>query len=206
MHADCWSLFYEVNWNVSADRSIILRNLKSRQKDTTGHSFLEGSLHKWSLDPQISGQLHSTYPVQCACYLACSCVARRLTLARTNIYRPFQWTFLYSISCLLYSMLPTRTLYHLRTLFSLPTEIVISAWTVAHDWCQSALGAIENLKECSYLKCSYLKMGSHGNALAVSFYMRRALLHSRANYFHFSIEKRCGKLGRFVSFNEIHVL
>ena len=28
---------------------------------------------------------------------------------------------------------------------------------------------IEKLKQCSYLKCSYLKMGSHGNALAVSF-------------------------------------
>ena len=26
---------------------------------------------------------------------------------------------------------------------------------------------IENLKQCSYLKCSYLKMGSHGNALMI---------------------------------------
>ena len=28
----------------------------------------------------------------------------------------------------------------------------------------------------------------------------------RAYDFHYSIEKRCGKLGRYVSFNEIHVL
>ena len=49
-------------------------------------------------------------------------------------------------------------------------------------------------------------MGSHGNALAVSFFRRRARLHSRAQDFHYSIEKRCGQLGRFVSFNEIHVL
>ena len=44
-------------------------------------------------------------------------------------------------------------------------------------------------------------MGSHGNVLAVSFFMC-----SRAHNFHFSIEKRCGKLGRYVSFIEIHVL
>ena len=35
---------------------------------------------------------------------------------------------------------------------------------------------------------------------------RRARLCSRANHFHYSIEKRCCQLGRFVSFNEIHVL
>ena len=49
-------------------------------------------------------------------------------------------------------------------------------------------------------------MGSHGNALAVSFFRRRARLRSRAHDFHCSIEKRCDKLGRYVSFNEIHVL
>ena len=65
----------------------------------------------------------------------------------------------------------------------------------------------ENLKQCSYLlKCSYLKMGIHGNALAVYFFRLRARLRSRAHEFHYSIEKRCGKLGRYVSFNEIHVL
>ena len=31
-------------------------------------------------------------------------------------------------------------------------------------------------------------------------------LGSRAHDFHYSIEKRCGKLGHYVSFNEIHVL
>ena len=62
---------------------------------------------------------------------------------------------------------------------------------------------IDNLKQCSYLKCSYLKMGSHGNALAVSFFRRRARLRrSHAHDFLYSIEKRCGKLGRHVSFNE----
>ena len=49
-------------------------------------------------------------------------------------------------------------------------------------------------------------MGSHGNALAVSFFRRRARLRSRAHYFHCSTEKRCGQLGRYVSLNEIHVL
>ena len=63
---------------------------------------------------------------------------------------------------------------------------------------------IENLKHCSYLKCSYLKMGSHGNTLTVSFFRRRARLRSRAHDFHYSIEKRCGELGRYVSFDEIH--
>ena len=63
--------------------------------------------------------------------------------------------------------------------------------------CKNA--SIENLKQCSYLKCSYLKMGSHGNGLAVSIFMRRARLRSRAHGFHYSIEKRCGKLGRYVS-------
>ena len=70
--------------------------------------------------------------------------------------------------------------------------------------------AIENLKQCSclkcsYLKCSYLKIGSHGNALAVSFFKRCARLRSCAYDFHCSIQKRCGKLGRYLSFNEIHV-
>ena len=66
---------------------------------------------------------------------------------------------------------------------------------------------IDNLKQWSYLKCSYLKMGSHGNALAVSFFRRLARLLSRAHDFHdfhYRIEKRCGKLGRYVSFIEIH--
>ena len=45
-----------------------------------------------------------------------------------------------------------------------------------------------------------------GNALAVSFFRRRARLRSRAYYFHCSIEKRSGKIGRDVSFNESHVL
>ena len=48
-------------------------------------------------------------------------------------------------------------------------------------------------------------MGSHGTALAVSFFSRRARLRSRAYDFQYIIEKRCGKLGRYVSFNEIHV-
>ena len=65
---------------------------------------------------------------------------------------------------------------------------------------------IEDLKQCLYLKCSYLKMGSHGNALAVSFYRRRARLRSRAHDFHYSIKKIYGELGHFVSFDEIHVL
>ena len=65
---------------------------------------------------------------------------------------------------------------------------------------------IENLKQSSYLKCSYLKMGSHGNALAVAFFSRRAHLRSCAHDFHYSIEKRCGKLGCYISLNEIHVL
>ena len=45
-----------------------------------------------------------------------------------------------------------------------------------------------------------------GNALAVFFFRRRARLRSCAHYFHYSIQKRCGKLGRYVSFNEIHGL
>ena len=66
--------------------------------------------------------------------------------------------------------------------------------------------AIDNLKQCSFLRCSYLKMCSHGNVLAVSFFRRRTRLRSSAHDFHFITEKRCGKLGRYVSFNEIHVL
>ena len=65
---------------------------------------------------------------------------------------------------------------------------------------------IDNLKQCSYLKCSYLNMGSNGHASAVSYFRRRAHLRSRAHDFHYSIEKRRGKIGRYVSFNEIHVL
>ena len=65
----------------------------------------------------------------------------------------------------------------------------------------SKLTTIENLKQCLYLKCSYLKMGSHGNALAVIFFRRRALALTRT---WFSLQ--CGELGRFVSFNEIHAL
>ena len=49
-------------------------------------------------------------------------------------------------------------------------------------------------------------MGSHGNALAVSFFRRRARLRSGAHDFHYTIEKRCGKVGRYVSFNEIHLI
>ena len=48
--------------------------------------------------------------------------------------------------------------------------------------------------------------GRHGNALAVSFFRRRVRLRSCAHDFQWSIEKRCGKLGRYVSFTEIHVL
>ena len=48
--------------------------------------------------------------------------------------------------------------------------------------------------------------GCHGNALAVFFFRRCARLRSRAQDFHCSIEKRCSKLGRYVSFTEIHVL
>ena len=44
-------------------------------------------------------------------------------------------------------------------------------------------------------QCSYLKKGSHGNALAVSFFQAFC-----------SFEKRRGKLGRYISFNENHVL
>ena len=53
--------------------------------------------------------------------------------------------------------------------------------------------------------CLYLNMGSHGNALAVSFFRRGARLRSRV-FDHYIFEKRCGQLERFVSFNEIHVL
>ena len=42
-----------------------------------------------------------------------------------------------------------------------------------------------------------------GNALAVSFFRRRARLRY---YFQCSIDKRSGKIGRNVSFNESHVL
>ena len=49
-------------------------------------------------------------------------------------------------------------------------------------------------------------MGSHGNASAVSYFRRRVRLRSRAHDFHYSIQKRCSKLGRYVSLNEIHVL
>ena len=48
--------------------------------------------------------------------------------------------------------------------------------------------------------------GRYGNALAVSFFRRRARLRSRAHDFHCSFEKRCGKLGRYVSFTEFHAL
>ena len=48
--------------------------------------------------------------------------------------------------------------------------------------------------------------GRHGNALAISIFRRCARLRSRAHDFHCSIEKRCGKLGRYVSFTKIHVL
>ena len=66
----------------------------------------------------------------------------------------------------------------------------------------SFIVVIENLKQCSYLKCSYLKMDSHGN----SFFRHRARLRSCALDFHYSVQKICGKLGRYISFNEIHVL
>ena len=45
-----------------------------------------------------------------------------------------------------------------------------------------------------------------GNALAVSFFRRCARLRLCAYDFHCSIQKRRGKLGRNVSFNESHVL
>ena len=45
-----------------------------------------------------------------------------------------------------------------------------------------------------------------GNALAVSFCRRCARLHLCAYNFHCSIQKRRGKLGRNVSFNESYVL
>ena len=87
-----------------------------------------------------------------------------------------------------------------------PICFVISD-TDVHNIIDQCHSVIENLKQCSYLKCSYLKMGSHVNALAVSFFRRCAGLRSHAHDFHYySIEKRCGKLGRYVSFNEIHVL
>ena len=38
------------------------------------------------------------------------------------------------------------------------------------------------------------------------FFRLRARLRSRSWDFHYSIEKRCGKLGRYGSSNEIHVL
>ena len=44
-----------------------------------------------------------------------------------------------------------------------------------------------------------------GNALAVSFFRRRARSRSRAYCFHYIIEKRSGKIGRDDSFNESHV-
>ena len=65
---------------------------------------------------------------------------------------------------------------------------------------------VEILGHCSYLRRSYLKIGSHGNALPVSFFRRRVHLRSRTHEFHYSPEKRCGKLGPYVSFNEIHVI
>ena len=49
-------------------------------------------------------------------------------------------------------------------------------------------------------------MGSHGNASGVSYFRRRVHLRSRTHEFHYSPEKRCGKLGPYVSFNEIHLL
>ena len=48
--------------------------------------------------------------------------------------------------------------------------------------------------------------GQSWQLLAVSFFRRRARLRSRAHDFHYSIQKRYGKLGRYVSFIEIHVL
>ena len=60
-------------------------------------------------------------------------------------------------------------------------------------------GRIGNLKQCPYLNCSYLKMGSHDDALAVSFFRRSARLRSCSHDFHYSIEKRSGKLGRYAS-------
>ena len=45
-----------------------------------------------------------------------------------------------------------------------------------------------------------------GNALAVSFFRRGARLRLCAYDFHCIIQKRRGKLGRNVSFNEIHAL
>ena len=68
-------------------------------------------------------------------------------------------------------------------------------------WLMQNFAAIENRKQCSYLKCSYLNMGSHGNALAVSVFRRRARLRSRAHDFHYSIQKRWGKLRRYVLYS-----
>ena len=46
-------------------------------------------------------------------------------------------------------------------------------------------------------------MIENGNALGVSFFRHRVRLRSRAYDFRCIIEKRCGKLGRYVSFNDI---
>ena len=64
----------------------------------------------------------------------------------------------------------------------------------------------EYLKKEFVPQYSYLKMGSHGNALAASFFKRRVRLRPRTYDFHCSIEKRHGELGPYVSFNESHVL
>ena len=64
----------------------------------------------------------------------------------------------------------TNSGYHLFKLCDL---------TVPPDYTHWTWSVIENVKQCSYLKCSYLKMGSHGNAMAVSFQASRALAVTR---------------------------
>ena len=61
------------------------------------------------------------------------------------------------------------------------------------------------VKRCEY-QTLVLNDRPFGNELAVSFFRRCARLHLCAYDFHCSIQKRRGKLGHNVSFNESYVL
>ena len=72
-------------------------------------------------------------------------------------------------------------------------------------WFKQAIVTIDNRKKIIQYQNLVLNDRPFGNALAVSFFRRCARLHLCAYDFHCRIQKRRGKLGRIVSFNESHV-
>ena len=83
--------------------------------------------------------------------------------------------------------------------------LVIQRGNQSRETTQNHKLYIDNRKKGEY-QTLVLNDRPFGNASAVSFFRRCARLRLCAYSFHCSIQKRRGKLGRTVSFNESHVL